>query len=183
MFDTGYPFNQINRKDGVNDGHICTWFFNFNTEQRRYIVEVELYDLNIYVLKYYADCHSRSKNKYRFILNEGKASKIIRTCIDIMLHFYNLNPLASFGFVGINSHGKIKKGKKVKESITNTQRFRIYKRVMSNFFGKETFSHSRTSKYSAYLMINRKCKGIRAFKAEAQKMFSKIYLNFLIQDF
>ena len=177
MFDSGYPFNLIDRKDGGTINLVSTWKYNFQTETRRYIAEVEQYKLNIYIVKFYADCHSRSKNKYRLILNDAKPARIIRTCINIMLHFYEENPLASFGFIGTNSSNKKKHNKKIKESISNTQRFRIYTRLMSAFFGKKTFSPSQNRKYSAYLMINRKCGGIREFKDKAQRMFSREYVD------
>ncbi|MGN6266433.1 MAG: hypothetical protein ACTHM5_12200 [Ginsengibacter sp.] len=177
MFGSGYPFHQIDKKKGVVPYHLYTWKFNFNTNRRRYIVEVELYELNIYIIKYFAACHIKSKNKYRLILNDEKPAKIIRTCIDIMLHFYKNDPLASFGFIGSDSSNKKKKNKTIKESPSNTQRFRIYSTLMSGFFGKQTFSHAKSKKYSAYLMINRKCKGIRQFKRKAELMFEDVYVN------
>jgi len=176
MFDKGYAFSLIDRKEiSPKSDFICYWLYNFSTEKRRYIINVELYKMNIYIIKYYAACHAKSKNKYNLLVNDENPAPIIRTCIDVMIDFYKLNPLASFGFIGSHSVNKIKKGKKKIEDKSNTQRFRIYQMLMFNFFGKKTFAHSRSKKHSAYLMINRKNGSIKEFKKNSEKMFSVLY--------
>jgi hypothetical protein len=91
-----------------------------------------------------------------------------------MLEFIAKDVKASFGFIATNSLKK--KGKE--EVKANNQRYRIYKAVMLNFFGKQSFAHSRSARQSAYLLINRKQRPIRVFKAQAEKMFITIYHNF-----
>ncbi len=135
---------------------------------------MELYENSIYILKYYATCHVKSKDRFNIILGDEKVGPIIRTCINIMLEFYQKDPFASFGFLGSHS---INKKKKIIESKSNTQRYRIYKKVMLNFFGTKSFAHSRNQNHSVYLMINKKNKNIRQFKKQAERSFSAIYRN------
>lgn len=176
MFDRSYAFNLIDKKTNPDAGVLCRSLYNFVTPRRRYIALVENYRNNIYIIKYYADCHSKSKNKYSFVYNDEYAPAIIRTCVNIMLVCYGDNQMASFGFIG--AHSIDKGGKKGSvESKINTQRFRIYQQVMFTFFGKKTFAHSRIKQYSAYLMINRKNGKIRPFKKSAEITFSKMYLG------
>lgn len=177
MFDSGYPYNLLDTKYNPSEYIKCSWNYSFKASVRRYLVIVELYNNDIYVIKYHAICHKKSKDKYSFIYNDEKATQIIRTCINIMLDFYKQNKNASFGFIGANSNKKSTKKGTIIEPKSNTQRYRIYKTLMFNFFGKKTFAHSLNKKYSAYLMINRNNKKIRIFKREAQIIFSKAYLN------
>ena len=104
MFDSAYTFNLIDHRQVSSGGpHICTWKYNFRSHRRRYIVEVEMYNGSIYVVKYYANCHAASPNKFNLLLNDEKPAPIIRTCIDIMLRLYQVDPMASFGFIGSHS--------------------------------------------------------------------------------
>jgi len=152
MFESGYVYNLLDRKENPDEHIICCWKYNFSTSRRRYIALVEQYRNNIHTIKYYAAEHAKSRTKYNHLFNDEYPPKIVKTCLDIMLHFYYLNSLASFGF--IRSHSTNKKGKI--ESKSNTQRFKIYKTIMSYFFGKKVFAHSVSIRYSAYLLINKK---------------------------
>ena len=175
MFDKGYKFHCIDNQM-VNDGFLVSVHkYNFRTKRRRYIAVVERYQDDIYVIKYHAEFHSKSKSKYSFVFNDEKPAPIIRTCIDIMLDFYSKNPSASFGFMGAASSNKKKKKKKISEGKANTQRFRIYRRTMVNFFGDKAFSHYMNKRFSAYLMINRKKAPIKKFKKAAEIGFSTHY--------
>ena len=139
---------------------------------------MELYNGSIYVIKYYAACHAASQHKYNLILNDERPAPIIRTCVDIMLRLYDVDPNASFGFIGSNSVNKKRKGRVVEEDKMNTQRFRIYQMVIFNFFGPKTFEHARSVKHSAYLLINRHQQPIEQFKQQVEKMFATIYIAF-----
>jgi len=177
MFDTAYTFHLIDHKKVSVDGpHVCTWKYNFRSHRRRYIVEVEKYRGPVYVIKYYANCHAASLNKYNLLLNDEKPAPIIRTCIEIMLNLYHTDPMASFGFVGSHSINKMHNGQFVEEEKGNTQRFRIYQTLMFNFFGTSTFEHTRSVKHSAYLLINRPHYPIEEFKKAAEGMFATLYV-------
>jgi hypothetical protein len=172
MFDQFYQFSLIDHKVNPEKHVITRWMYNFETDRRRYICLVEKFARNIYIVKYYPATFGKSKKKYHVLFNDEKPARIIGTCIRIMLHHYQLDPLASFGFVGTNSINK--KGKV--EAKANTQRYRVYKYAVIGLFGSQSFAHSRSARRSAYLMINRKnAPKIRLFKAQAEAMFSAIY--------
>jgi hypothetical protein len=177
MFDKAYTFHLIDHKKVANGGILESWMYNFKTTRRRYIVKIERYEGDIYVVKYYADCHSHCENKYNLLLKDEQPAPIIRTCMNIMLQIFSVNPKASFGFIGSASVNKIRKGKIVPEGKGNTQRFRIYQTLMFNFFGSETFEHSQSVELSAYLLINRLNDPIGVFKTKAEQMFKELYLN------
>jgi hypothetical protein len=95
-----------------------------------------------------------------------------------MLHLYQTDPMALFGFVGSHSTNKMHNGKSVEEQKANNQRFRIYQTLMFNFFGTTTFEHARSVKHSAYLLINRNHHPIDQFKQTAEEMFAALYVAF-----
>lgn len=177
MFDKGYKFNLVDKKVNPAKDILCQWLYNFKTHRRRYLIIVEEYLNSIYIVKYHATCHTLCKEKFSFVFNDERPTYIIKTCIDVMLLHFAANPGASFGFVGSHSYNKLKKGTLVDKDKANSQRYRIYKTLMFNFFGKTTFAHSTDRKFSAYLMINRKNKEIKQFKREAQVAFEKIYIS------
>jgi hypothetical protein len=177
MFDTAYPFQLVDHKRIPGGGVLEFWLYTFISGRRRYQVRVERYEGDIYVIKYYADCHSQSKNKYNLLLKDERPAPIIRTCVNIMLGIYTANPSASFGFIGAFSLNKERKGKVVQEGKSNTQRFRVYQTLIYNFFGQDTFEHSENVEHSAYLLINRQNDPIGVFKERAEEMFKQLYLS------
>lgn len=63
-----------------------------------------------------------------------------------MQEISNINPHASFGFIGANM---------LEEPETNTKRFRVYKRFMATYFTEEIFEHYFNIKKSSYLLIRK----------------------------
>src|ERR1700722_7660785 len=177
MFDTAYPFQLVDHKRMRNGGVLGSWLYTFISVRRRYQVRDERYEGDIYAIKYYADCHSQSKNKYNLLLKDERPAPIIRTCVNIMLAIYSANTGASFGLIGAYSVNKERIGKIVHEGKRNTQGFRIYQTLMYNFFGQDTFEHSENVEHSAYLLINRQNDPIADFKERAEEMFKQLYLS------
>lgn len=110
MFDTSYSYHLVDHKTVPNGGVLESWLYKFTSTKRRYLVFVERYDGDIYVIKYYADCHALSKNKYNLLLKDERPAPIIRTCVNIMLAIFEMNPQASFGFIGAYSINKTRNG-------------------------------------------------------------------------
>lgn len=166
MFDSAYPFRCIGY-DKTNTPSVLAGirFFSFRTENHRYIVEVECYKENIYIIQYYAAIHKNAKNKYSLLTAEGKAGKIIRTCINIMVEIYAKDQLASFGFIGSNNIG---------EHTANTKRYRVYKKAMEIRMGTNSFTHAHNPVMSKYFMINKK-KNPDEFLSLVDAMFSDMY--------
>lgn len=65
-----------------------------------------------------------------------------------MISLYRKNEEASFFFIGASSE-------KESMNLENTQRFRIYKRVMQNFFSPLKFIHVEDKQQSFYLIQNK----------------------------
>jgi hypothetical protein len=175
MFEKGYQFRLIDSRV-VNDGFLISFKkFNFKTERRRYVAVVEHYKEEVYIIKYHAACHSKSVHKYNLLFNDEKPAPIIRTCIDIMLDILRQSPNASFGFVGSPSKNKKKLGRTFDEGKPYTQRFRIYERIMADYFGTLTFTHAVNKTNSAYLMINNQKAPIDEFKKYVENEFFRQY--------
>ena len=61
-----------------------------------------------------------------------------------MVEIAEQDRLSSFGFIGASLEG---------ESKSDTKRFRVYQRLVSTYFGNETFRHYFYPAYSAYVMM------------------------------
>jgi hypothetical protein len=131
---------------------------------------VEEYVGQIFVIKFYPNSHRNSPDKYNVLLDDYDASRVIRTAIDIMLDFLKHYPNASFGFIAPNSIRD-----KYKEILYYNKRFRVYSRLMANFFSTDLFSHIESEDNSAYLLINRCHADIDIFTDKALKMFIRNY--------
>ncbi len=148
MFDKYYEFRYILYKKSEGEfpylrEHKLTFVCRYN---HRYIVNVQEFEYHVYIIKFHLKDHRHSENKYNLQTDYHDATRVITTCIEIMLYFYRKFPLASFGFIGANSVGESKK---------NTKRYRIYRRLMENFFSPIHFSHHYYEDGSAYLLLNR----------------------------
>lgn len=168
MFDRIYDFKFIMTTEKT-EGELAflEHKFAFRTiHNQRYIVNVEEYSFNVFVIKFHLKAHTDSLNKYRVLTNLDYAPSIIGTCIEIMLEYYRKNPYSSFGFIGINSL--------FEASRKNTKRFRIYRRIMENTFSPIHFTHYVYEKESAYLMLN-KDNSESDLLAKVEKMFQKGY--------
>ena len=172
MFETYYRFCRV----GVDKAHnkkylkeIITYTFRSGNY---YIVEVEVYSYDIYIVKYYLKKNKRNPLKYNLLTNEHKCAKVISTCIRIMLSIYNKNPNASFGFLGANI---IDRKNGYEESKNITKRFRVYRTSVVRLFGLETFTHHRDFEHSTYLMINNKNKNVDEIKEKARRMFDDLF--------
>lgn len=59
MFESEYSYYLLDHKYKIDESGILEhWLYGFRTRRRRYIIRVERYDLNIYIVKFHADCHS-----------------------------------------------------------------------------------------------------------------------------
>lgn len=135
-----------------------------------YWVWVELYDFDIYAIKFHLKAHRLSKHKYSFKTSTFEPRVIVQTCINIMLDIYHENDRASFGFIGSSSEG---------ETIEMTKRFRFYRSVMATYFSNKYFEHVELPEKSAYLMVNRVGMDNNPnFITEIQKAFVKQYEYF-----
>jgi hypothetical protein len=170
MFDSGHKYHRINITKVSEKLFLRQHLYNFRASKRRYIAVVEEYEFQVFIVKFFPVSHKLSDKKYNVIFNDFDAPRVIRTCINIMLDILAEKPLASFGFIGANT---ISNGES--EGETNTQRFRIYTKLMLNFLAKTAFSHLEEPSISAYFMVNKKNKNFVELIPKIVEMFQKVY--------
>lgn len=132
---------------GDNDGHIRNKLYRFRSEKSntQYIVCVEQYKYNVFILKFYPKNWRFSKRKYNLLTNTHEPRRIIGTCINIALSVLDEYPDASFGFIGANREN---------EDTCETKRYKVYSTIVATYFSEECFYHKESKEKSAYLLIN-----------------------------
>jgi hypothetical protein len=170
MFDSGYKFALVSKTTISKTLFLRQRIYSFRSLFRRYHAIVEEYEHSVFIVKFFPVSHKLSDKKYNVIFNDYDAPRVIRTCIDIMLSIASENALSSFGFIGANTISD-----DFYENEINTQRFRIYRHIMLNFFKEDSFSHLEESSISAYLMVNKKNKNFVELTPKIVEMFQKIY--------
>ncbi len=191
MFDKFYNYRIINHTEISKEGQLIILHrLTFRSISNiQYIVEVEQHKSNFYAIKFYAKNNRLSDNKYKISLNEYSAQPIIRTCINIMIHFYNVNPNASFGFIaerGINENEDAKYVKTKLGTIfcrkrpvrQTTKRFEVYRFVVEQFFSPVVFDHYVLEGKNVYLLINKNTKETDLFN-RIEKMLEEMYSDYL----
>jgi|SRR5690606_809166 len=153
---------------------VITYVFQLDdiTEKKHiYIVEAELYDHNIYAVKYYPKALKQHKLKYNLLTAHKKASRIIATCMHIIFDIIDRDPLANIGFLAsrtTDAEGQFR------EDLRLTKRFRIYAQAFIDFFGPKTFTHFPDKNTSTYLLINNN-NDVQDIKRCSEEMFTKLY--------
>ena len=92
---------------------------------------------------------------YSFIMtNLVAAQKVIYTVIHIMLRIFNelYHQHPSFAFMGSNTKYP---DERADEQKANTKRFSSYKKIVSVFFGPETFEYIKDENASILILKNR----------------------------
>ena len=163
----GYPFTYRkgpSHKDGLL---VCTHYYTFRTRKnRRYVVEAEQYQHHVYVLKFYPLAHKNSVNRFKLLLNDGDAFRILSTCMRVFADVFKRDSLSSAGFVGEASLG---------ENRAFTKRFRIYFQAVITFVEPALFIHHPMPGISAYF-LERRANPEPDLKAKAEKMFRELYI-------
>jgi len=157
MFDNPYRVHPIGRRNvnsnGLfdNGGVIEEFLFKFKLEKGEvYHIVVNRYEMNLFMIKFYAKLHENHPSKYNFLLNRHKASKVLATCYRVISQFFIPRfEYGAFGFIGAPSlypDGSM-------ELKQCTKRFRIYSYMVSSFHGLESFEHFKDDDLSAYLIF------------------------------
>lgn len=147
-----YEYRKATCIKGSHDTYLQNHIYSFKTSKKKsYIVNVEEYLHDVFILKFHTKATTWSKKKYTLLTNDHEARKIIFTCIQIGLEIYNSKPTASFGFIGAPTKNEIKR----KHILEKTKRFRVYRKFATFFFSPNNFLHSANERYSSYLLINR----------------------------
>lgn len=179
MLDQPYKFRKAQVCDDLSRTFIrkiIRYVFHLDDvldKKHIYIVEVELYDFNIYVVKYYPKSLKDHKYKYNLLVSNHKANRIIATCLKIIFDIIKRDPKANIGFLASRTRDEVGS---YQESLRLTKRFRIYKQAFIDYFGPKTFTHFPDNNTSTYLLINNK-NNVNEVKNNAQEMFTRIYPN------
>lgn len=168
-----YPFQKKHCIQSKDDAKIAIHIFVFkNIKKTVYIVNVEQYRHEVFIVKFHTKAMRNAKDKYNRLTNEKDARKIIYTCINIGLSLYTKFPLASFGFIG----SPLLEEKKRENELLNTKRFRVYRKFAAFFFSPDNFDHSTNTDLSSYILYNKSHLSINTtLKEDVMSMFENYY--------
>lgn len=142
----GYPFTYRKGPSQQGGPLVCTRYYTFRTRKnRRYVVEAEQYQHHVYVLKFYPLAFKGSPNRFKLLVNDGDAFRILSTCLRVFADICRRDPLASAGFIGEALVG---------ESKVTTKRFRVYFQSVATFVDSVEFTHYALPAISAYFLKN-----------------------------
>jgi hypothetical protein len=175
----GYQFRYIKKRPSVKGGLLLfTHQYRFKTQHNRvYLVDVEQYKHDIFIVKFYLKNHKGSPNRFSLTTKSfdehGKAKydndgwRILSTCLQIMLSLRAEYPKMSGGFIGASLEG---------EGKILTKRFRIWSQAALTFFNPEHYNHYSNPNVSTYFIENKQC-GVPNMLAEAGRMFQELYID------
>lgn len=151
MFEAGYGFRLATKRIVKDDYPLLEkYIYVFRPRLKRtYIVNIHRYEHRAYVIKFHDKNHSDAKDKYTFVLNDFDTGRVLKTVFEIAVSILRADQFASFAFIGAHKYGK--------ESATahNTQRYRVYKRMVEYFLGTSTFVHLYEQRSNSYLLVNK----------------------------
>ncbi len=142
-----YPYVNHGYKkleEGDLEGRTTYRFTSAKTRQK-YIVYVEKFKHEVFVLKFFLQNHRLSEKKYNLLTNLREPRLVVNTCLKIMLDIHYNNQNCSFGFIGSPC---------VQEQKNETKRYRFYTKLVGSYIGENTFLHYAYKNSSAYLLLN-----------------------------
>ena len=162
---------------GKSDTFDYAYIYKFYTERTsisqrlKYIIRVEAYE-DVFAVKFYAARDRKLDNKYNRILHVHTYSSVVRvffTCASVVSILFPNYPHHSYIISGAESDDI--KSNKVEGKDSN-QRFRIYRTMALQLFGRETFEHYQQKQISTYILINRhNCPDIEQKAERIKQMF------------
>lgn len=181
MFDTSYVYTKVTSAPGTHlTPHLIEKsIYSFDSKSgRRYLVEIHEHPNRVFVVKFYLRLHKNQPKKYNFLTAFNEAGGVLRTVIDICIHFREKYNDASFAFIGVPTIGELTVQKEQEEltgekyHLTNVKRFKVYKMLTETFMGTQTFTHVSSPDSNSYLLIDKQ----KEDQAEAIiEMLSGIY--------
>lgn len=169
MFDQSYPFNFIHTQAVQGEPFFKVHLFKFRAKDKLvYLVRLEEFEHDFFSVKFHLKQHTYSDKKYEMLTGKQEAARIINTCLLVMGDMLNRHPKASFGFTGAPV------GEEAGQSEP-TKRFRIYRRIMENFFSPENFAHYQLPDKNAYFLLNKKHENPSAIAAYITDLLRKNY--------
>lgn len=127
--------------------------YKFRTENKTvYHMIAEEYLSKYYFIKFYPSRYQDSKNGERYKIRtkvQPDASKVIGTCVKLVLELIKKNPDHYFGFFGQWDEVDVANNRK------NSQRFQIYKRITTSYFRKDTFDHIEFRSINVFMIVSK----------------------------
>ena len=147
MFDPRFAnkFTLVDKQKRSNHTEF-TYSFKCARTRQMYIVIVLHFELDIYIIKFYLKAHRLSPNKFKLLTKLNNVTRILVTCIEILVSIYQKHPNASFGFIG-------ERGEYETDEIT--KRFSLYRRLVINTFSEKLFLHRQYEEENAYIMFSK----------------------------
>ena len=145
-----YSFEACGKHEqGWNDFQLFFRVYRFKTSRGKdYLVYAEFYAHQIVAVKFcLRSMKSNLKGRFKYRTNDFDAFRVLATVVAIAHEIYASHPQASFVFLGANDEN---------EPISNTKRFRVYRKYAEAFFSPDVFSHQFNADYSSYFLLNRK---------------------------
>lgn len=132
------------------DSHRIThlWRFKSTKKSRWYIVEIECFGEHLIAIKFYPKNFRLSEQRYSLMTNDNEPRTIVSSCLYVVKHYLDKDPLLSFGFVAAQDIDEKKRQRPV------NRRFSFYQRMVVSFFGTKTFNHFYDEHQRVYLLIN-----------------------------
>lgn len=162
---------------GKGDAFDFSLIYKFYTDRTehyqrlKYIIRAELYE-DVFAIKFYAARDRKLDNKYNRIVKAHDykgALRIFITCASLIPMLREEYPKASFAVNGAESMDM--ESDKI-ESKSNNQRFRIYRTIALNLFGREAFEHIEYNNVSSYVLVNRtECDDVQEKAESIKEMF------------
>jgi hypothetical protein len=172
----GYSLKFVQKKPcNDNSAHLFTLIYKFYSPVTRYhyILHADYYEENVFALKFYAKKDKHSDYKYSRLTNKGDLGNILITCLKAIPLILQDYPDVSFGFIGSRT---IDQASRTVEDFQNNQRFRVYRRIVEQKIGFQTFAHFVYEAVSGYLLINKTHHhDIESREKAITKMFSDTY--------
>jgi hypothetical protein len=173
MFDNPYSYN-LKFKNVYKDRQYLRSrsTYLFRTEKEQYIIELEEYLYNIYIIKFFPRRLRDNSKRFNMLTREHKTGRIVATCISLLIQVLKKDSMASFGFIGSHTFDPKRQYEESKEC---TSRFIIYRYAVYGLIGEDTFTHFMDEKNSSYLLLNNSHKNVDLIKEQANSMFESIY--------
>ena len=173
MFDQPFAFRKVSIQNEINTGFLIrTIKYVFDIGKKRFVVDVEHYQHDFYIIKFYPKRLADYRYRFNILTEDYRATRAISTCLFIIKEILVQEKNANFGFLGSPIYDP--KNKKM-ENRANNKRFRIYKYAFENFFGTSTFTHYIDPNSSTYMIVNNKNVNPDLLMESATIMFSSLY--------
>lgn len=171
MFDSFFKHEFVqNEKPTASDFYDNARLFHFKStiSNQWYLLRVEEYHHELFAVKFYLKNPRKADDRFRINTEYNESQPIIRICLNAMLDVYQKHPMASFIIVGMNGLNE--------KSMHKTKRYKLYKKVIYNFFSTVEFEFHEYPNKSTLLMLNRQYQFRQDAMNEVERLLPHVLL-------